>query len=227
MKVVNRVEFHCHTSLSKDCLVPPARLVDCAIRKGIDRLIITDHNTIAGAIAARELDPARVIIGEEIMTTQGELLAAFVQSEIPAGLTPAETISRLRDQGAFISVSHPFDHHRKGAWHERDLLVIAPLVDAIEIYNSRCTEPKHNVMAREFAQNHNLAGTVGSDAHTCWELGRSTQLLPEFDSADGLRRNIRQSHYDTRWSPPWIHLTSRYAVLRKRLRGRLDTPPAA
>jgi predicted metal-dependent phosphoesterase TrpH len=227
MSDVNRVEFHCHTSLSKDCLVPPGHLVQCATRKGIDRLIITDHNTIKGAIAAQELDPGRVIIGEEIMTTQGELLAAFVTSEIPAGLTPADTIDRLREQGAFISVSHPFDHHRKGAWLEEELLKIAPLVDAIEIYNSRCTEPRHNVMAREFARQHNLAGTVGSDAHTCWELGRSVQLLEDFNTADDLRRIIRQSQYSTRWSPPWIHLSSRYAVLRKRLRRLLDTPPAA
>jgi predicted metal-dependent phosphoesterase TrpH len=227
MTLVHRVEFHCHTALSKDCLVPPARLVECAVRKGIDRLIITDHNTTAGALLAQELDRTRVIVGEEIMTTQGELLAAFVHAEIPPGLTPAETISRLRDQGAFISVSHPFDVHRKGAWREPDLLEILPFVDAIEIYNSRCTEPRHNRLALEFAQRHDLAGTVGSDAHTCWELGRSTQILPEFGTADDLRRIIRQAEYATRWSPPWIHLTSRYAVLRKRVNSLLDTPSSA
>ena len=151
MLAMLRVEFHCHTSLSKDCLVPPGRLLQCAVAKGIERLVITDHNTIAGAVTARDQDPARVIVGEEIMTTQGELLAAFVLSEIPPGLTPVETISRLRDQGAFITVSHPFDAHRHGAWRQRDLLEILPLVDAIEIFNSRCLEPRHNVMAHDFA----------------------------------------------------------------------------
>jgi predicted metal-dependent phosphoesterase TrpH len=227
MAAMLRVEFHCHTSLSKDCLVPPARLVQCAIRKGIDRLIITDHNTISGALAARQQDPVRVIIGEEIMTTQGELLAAFVRSEIPPGLTPAETIARLKYQGAFISVSHPFDAHRKGAWREPDLLAILPFIDAIEIYNSRCMQPRHNAMAQDFAARHALAGTVGSDAHTCWELGRSTQLLPEFDTADDLRRVIGASQYATRWSPPWVHFTSRYAVWHKHFRRMLDTPHRA
>ena len=225
MEDVLRVEFHCHTSFSKDCLVTPDRLALCAVDKGIDRLVITDHNTIAGALAAKRLDPGRVIVGEEIMTTKGELLAAFVTAEIPAGLTPAEAISRLRDQGAFISVSHPFDLHRKGAWREADLLDIAPLVDAIEIYNSRCTEPHHNFLAREFAERLGLAGTVGSDAHTCWELGRSTQLLPDFASAGELEHLIRQAQYSTRWSPPWIHLTSRYAVWRKGLVHLLDMLP--
>lgn len=226
MLSVVRLEFHCHTIFSKDCLVLPERLVQCAMEKGIDRLVITDHNTIAGAVLAREKYPERVVVGEEIMTTQGELLAAFVSAEIPAGLTPQEAIARLRQQGAFISVSHPYDVHRKGGWREPDLLEILPLIDAIEVFNSRCTEPRHNVMAQRFADLHGLAGTVGSDAHTCWELGRATQLLPPFETAEELRRVIRQAAYTTRWSPPWIHLTSRYAVWRKRLM-RLDTPPPA
>ena len=129
------VEFHSHTNASKDSLTPPADLIAAARRKGIDRLIITDHNTIAGARVAQVLDPELVIVGEEIMTTRGEILASFVTEEIPPFLSPAETIRRLKDQGAFISVSHPFDRLRSGAWREEDLLEILPQVDAIEVYN--------------------------------------------------------------------------------------------
>src|SRR5215471_14927906 len=107
------VEFHCHTNVSKDSLTRPADLVAAARRKGIDRLIITDHNTTAGARTAQALDPELVIVGEEIMTTKGEILAAFVTEEIPPYLSPAKTIQRLKEQGAFISVSHPFDKLRK------------------------------------------------------------------------------------------------------------------
>ena len=113
-----RVEFHCHTIFSKDSLTRPRDLVETCRRKGIDRVIVTDHNSIAGAQAAQVLDPELVIVGEEIMTTRGEILAAFVQDEIPAGLSPQETIHRLKEQGAFISVSHPFDKLRSGGWKE-------------------------------------------------------------------------------------------------------------
>ena len=106
------VEFHSHTIYSKDSLSSPEKILAACRRKGIDRIVITDHNTTCGALAAQALDPQRVIIGEEIMTTQGELLAAFIQEEIPPGLTPMQTIERLKEQGAFISVSHPFDHYR-------------------------------------------------------------------------------------------------------------------
>ncbi len=212
-----RTEFHCHTVYSKDSLTPPARLVDACRRKGIDRVIVTDHNAIGGARDAQALDPERVIIGEEVMTTRGEILAAFVREEIPPGLSPGETIARLRAQGAFISVSHPFDQMRPGGWTRGDLLDITPLVDAIEVFNSRCMLPEFNHRAREFAEEHGLAGTVGSDAHATFELGRSVLLLEPFTDADGLRNVIRTGIPKTRASPPWFHLVSRYAKYRKQI----------
>lgn len=213
------VEFHCHTVFSKDSLTRPRDLVETCRRKGIDRVIVTDHNTIAGARAAHALDPERVIVGEEIMTTRGEILAAFVTEEIPKGLTPKETIRRLKDQGAFISVSHPFDRWRSGAWQEGDLVEILSEVDAIEVYNSRCMLPRFNQEAQQFAEKHHLAGTVGSDAHVTFELGQSLMVLEPFGDADGLRSVIRRGIPKVRRSPAWVRLTSRYAVLYKKVKG--------
>ena len=184
--------------------------------------MVTDHNTIAGAQAAQVLDPERVIVGEEILTTKGEILAAFVTREIPPYLSPQETIGRLRDQGAFISVSHPFDRFREGGWREDDLLAILPLVDAIEVFNSRCMDRRFNVEARAFAEKHNLAGTVGSDAHAAFELGRSVLLLDPFEGSDGLREVIGRGIPYTKPSPPWFLFASRYAVIRKKLNPSLD-----
>jgi predicted metal-dependent phosphoesterase TrpH len=214
-----KVEFHCHTIYSKDSLTRPQDLVETCRRKGIDRVVVTDHNTIAGARAAHTLDPRRVIVGEEIMTTRGEILAAFVTEEIPSGLTPKETIHRLQDQDAFISVSHPFDRWRNGAWQEEDLLEILPDVDAIEVYNSRCMLPRFNWEARQFADEHHLAGTVGSDAHTAFELGQSLMELAPFEGPDGLRSVIRTGIPKVKPSPAWVRLTSRYAVLYKKVKG--------
>ena len=213
------VEFHCHTIYSKDSLTRPADLVKTCRRKGIDRVVVTDHNTIAGARAAQVIDPELVIVGEEIATTRGEILAAFVTEEIPKELTPQETIRRLKAQGAFISVSHPFDLGRNGHWREEDLLEILPEVDAIEVYNSRCMQPQFNEEARLFAEKHHLAGTVGSDAHAAFELGRSLLRLEPFEDPEGLRNVIRKGIPTVQWSPPWVHLVSRYAVVYKKLKG--------
>jgi len=213
------VEFHCHTSASKDSLTSPQKLVDTCRRKGIDRVIITDHNAIAGARAAHLLDPELVIVGEEILTTNGEILAAYVNQEIPPFLSPKETIKLLKDQGAFISVSHPFDRFRTGGWREDDLLEIIPDVDAIEVFNSRCMNPNFNRLAREYAEELNIPGTVGSDAHAAFELGRSLLLLDQFEGPDEMRRVIRRGVPQVKWSPPWFHLTSRYASLYKKIVG--------
>jgi hypothetical protein len=216
------VEFHCHTRYSKDSLTPPERLVKVCRRKGIDRVIVTDHNSIAGARAAQALDPELVIVGEEIFTTRGELLAAFVTEEVPAGLSPQETIHRLKGQGAFISVSHPFDVQRGGHWDQADLLEILPQLDAIEVFNSRCWSPEFNRQAQQFAEQHDVPGTVGSDAHAALELGRAVLLLEPFQGPEELRSVIRQGIPEVRWSPPWFHLISRYAVLLKGLKAGLD-----
>lgn len=210
------VEFHCHTDASKDSLTRPADLIKMARKKGIDRLVVTDHNSTAGAFEAQALDPQLIIVGEEIMTTKGEILAAYVTEEIPAGLPPQETIKILKAQGAFISVSHPFDRLRKGGWLEEDLLEIIEDVDAIEIFNARCMNPLFNVQAKAFAEKYDLAGTVGSDAHAAFEVGTSVMVLEQFEGAEGMRKAIKQAKYKTRLSPWWVHLFSRYASMRKR-----------
>jgi predicted metal-dependent phosphoesterase TrpH len=209
------IDFHCHTIFSKDSLTKPEWLVAVARRKKLDRVIVTDHNSIAGALAAHALDPERIIVGEEIMTSQGEILAAFVTEEIPRGLSPAETIQRLRDQGAFISVSHPFDSWRNGAWKLEDLLEITSFVDAIEVFNARCTNAVDNQRAAEFALENHLPGTAGSDAHAAFELGKARLVLPQFAGADELRKVISQGQVMGGMSPVWVHITSWYARWRK------------
>jgi hypothetical protein len=213
-----RVEFHCHTIFSKDSLTRPADLVKYCQLKGIDRVIVTDHNTLRGAQEAYQIDPGRVIIGEEIMTRSGEILAAFVQEEIPGGLQAKEALQLLRQQNAFISISHPFDLIRGGHWNPDDLEEILPLVDAIETFNARCWRKRYNQQAENFARQHQIPATVGSDAHTLIELGRATLLLPDFNNPNDLRQVIRMGQPQVRLSGGWVHLASRFASWRKQYR---------
>jgi predicted metal-dependent phosphoesterase TrpH len=217
MEPVWRVEFHCHTRYSKDSLTPPQKLVEACRKKNLDRVVITDHDTIQGAREAQKIDPELVIVGEEILTQEGELLAAFVKDEIPPLLSAEETIRRLRDQEAFISVSHPFDRLRKGHWQPDDLERIVPQVDAIEVFNARCLMIHHNQLAAEFAQEHQLPGTAGSDAHTIFELGKVSMLLPPFKDRAGLKNSLEQASIQGSLSAPWVHFSSRFAVWYKQI----------
>jgi len=211
-----RVDLHCHTYRSRDSLVKPESLLEACRRKGIDRLVISDHNTIRGALECHNLDAKRVIIGEEVMTQAGELLGIFVTEEVPPGLPPMEAVRRLHAQGAFISISHPFDVYRKGHWQKEQLLEILPYVDAIETFNARCLRAEFNRQAEAFAREQQIAGTVGSDAHAAFEVGRACLRLAEFHDRESLRQALSSAQAYTRLSPPWVHLVSRYAKWRKR-----------
>lgn len=219
------VDLHSHTFWSKDSLTRFETILRLCDQRGIDRIAITDHNSTAGARALKALAPERVIVGEEIMTTQGEILAYYVQETVPAGLTPAETIRRLRAQGAVISVSHPFDRLRKGAWREEDLLRIVEQVDAIEIFNARCLFPQDNARAAAFAAQHGLRGTAGSDGHTAPEYGRAlTRLRPFADTPQDFLAALSDAGYLQRLSGFHVHFGSSAAKWSRRL-GFVPRPP--
>jgi hypothetical protein len=211
------VDLHSHTLWSKDCVTSFETIIRLCQRRGIDRIAITDHNTAEGALRMQQLAPDLVIPGEEIMTTQGEILAYFVRESVPAGLSPQETIRRLRDQGAVISVSHPFDRFRKGAWEEADLLGIADQVDAIEVFNARCILAQNNDQAAAFAQRHGLLGTAGSDAHIGPEYGTAMTQLRPFVGASDFLAALHEATFVKRLSHPYVHLGSKVAKWSKKL----------
>lgn len=218
MTVTWQVELHSHTLWSKDCVTGFDTIINLCRKRGIDKIAITDHNTAEGALEMQRIAPELVIVGEEIMTTQGELLAYFVRETIPAGLSPDETIQRLRDQGAVISVSHPMDRLRKGAWQEEDLLRIVDKVDALEIFNARCVFAEDNDRALAFAPEHQLIGTVGSDAHIRPEYGRAMTVMRPFgnDPEDFLDA-LRTADYIKRLSGHYVHFGSTTAKWAKKL----------
>lgn len=210
-------DFHTHTIYSPDSLMTSGKLVETAQRKGIDRVVVTDHNTIEGALEAAIQAPELIIVGEEIDTTDGEILAIFVSNEIEPGLPPMDVIQRLRAQDAFISISHPFDPTRKGGWRVEALLEIVPYIDAIETFNARSLFPWYNWRADRFAREHELPATYGSDAHAAFELGRGSLWVPYFEDTASLQENLSKAVSPRLiLSPPWVHLTSRYAVWAKR-----------
>jgi predicted metal-dependent phosphoesterase TrpH len=214
-----KIECHCHSDYSHDSLSKVDDLIKTARKRGLDKLILTDHNTIEGALLAQKRAPDLIIVGEEIKTTIGEFLAFFVKEAIPKNLTPKEVINRLKAQDAFISVSHPFDQLRYG-WPLADLNQIRPHVDALEVFNSRSLTANVNNQALAYAERYHLAGTVGSDAHTLPEVGRSYLELPPFEDAAGLRQAIQQANKVCVYSTAFVRAGSTYARLVKKIRSK-------
>jgi len=217
-----KIELHSHTIYSKDSLTRIGNLQEICRKRGIDKIAITDHNTAQGALAAAKLYPMLVIPGEEVMTTKGELLSWYIKEEVPRGLSPEETIDRLRDQGAVIGVAHPFDRYRSGAWELDDLLTIVDLVDAIEVFNSRCIHNEDNVKALEFAKEHGKLMTCGSDAHILSEYGKALMVVPPFaNNAEEFRKALTNADRQETLSSFLVHFGSTYAKWLKRFRPSL------
>jgi predicted metal-dependent phosphoesterase TrpH len=116
-----------------------------------------------------------------------------------------------------ISVSHPFDRLRGGAWDEEDLLKIIDRVDAIEVFNARCMIPSDNDRAIAFAALHKLTGTAGSDAHTPTEYGRAMTRMMPFEGPSDFLASLQQAEYIKRLSPQYVHFGSKAAKWMKKL----------
>ena len=174
-----RVDMHLHTHHSFDCLsrIPDvlARAADC----GLDRIVVTDHNQIRGALEARDMDPARVIVGEEVKTREGfDIIGIFLEELIPRDTPARETCERIRAQGGVVYIPHPFDGSRAGGLAMLDSL--ADMIDVVEVHNARCWPTSANARALAWAQQKEKPMGSGSDAHTLREIGRGYVEVPAF-----------------------------------------------
>ena len=213
-----KVDLHSHTIYSKDCLTRTAALIDHARQVGLTKIAVTEHNRLDGALRAKELAPDLVIVGEEIKTTHGEIIAYFLTEEVPRGLSPQETIDRLRAQGAVISIPHPLDSLRSSAMGLENVLKIIDQVDALEVLNARCVKGKDNEAAAELAKKYGKLATAGSDAHILFEVGHCYLEMPAFeDNAQSFLQALQSAQPTGQISPFWPHLMSTYAKIRKRI----------
>jgi predicted metal-dependent phosphoesterase TrpH len=204
-------DLHVHTNYSEsglacDGTAPPERLVDLAEEYGHSFIAITDHDTIASSVRGKEHAlkqgyNVEVIVGAEISTTQGHILALNLQENIPFWSDPTETVRKIHSQGGLAISAHPF-YSLTSSLGEQGLKQVAfdqdPDVywDGMEVFNAGANDfrlyewVRHftdgNRVARRFytsRESENLYGAAvgGSDTHTS-RIGRAvTSIPPEMD----------------------------------------------
>ena len=212
-----KADLHVHTSHSVDGCMSPVEVVHLSRSRGLGALAITDHNTIAGALAVAELAPFPVIVGQEASTAEGELLGLFLEEEVPRDLLAEETVGLIKEQGGLAGVPHPFDRLRPESVRESTLSELAEQLDFVEGLNSRVTFFADNLRAHEFADRHGLPVTAGSDAHTAHELGRAYVELSAVGDGVQFLEQLRAGQMGGGLSPFWVHFLSIYARARRRL----------
>jgi predicted metal-dependent phosphoesterase TrpH len=190
-------DLHLHTKWSHDCIVEPSDLVTYAEAIGLGAIAVTDHNAIGGAHEASSLVDGReliVIPAEEVKTdTQGEVIGLFLEKQIPRGLSFADTIAAIREQGGLVYLPHPFDRLHAipdAATIHRHLADI----DVFEVYNARLLFDAYNDEAVRFAAKYNLTVGAGSDAHVLQGVGTGVMRMRRFDGPEEFLVSLRTAH---------------------------------
>jgi len=212
-----KADLHAHTHFSRDAVTSVTTFARRYQRAGIDCVAVSDHNNVDGALAVREIAPFRVIISEEIKSSEGEIIGLFLQETIRKGLTPEDTVRAIREQGGLVLVPHPFDRMRRSPLREEALLRILSDVDVIEVFNARTILPADNERARRLAEEHGKLMSSSSDAHTPWEIGLAYTELPPFEGPGDFLIALGKGTVVGRRSFIGFHALSTWAKIKWRL----------
>ena len=200
-----RADLHIHT-VASDGLADVVSIVEhVAARGGLDVIAITDHERVDAALAGRSIAqdrglPVDVIVGEEVTTLGGHLLALFIERRIRPYRTLGRTIAEVHDAGGIAIPAHPLVPYPLCAqgWVLRGLLddpdkAVRP--DALETFNPTALgRPWHDRVVR-FADDHGLARIGNSDAHALDAVGSGWTTFPGRTAAD-LRAAIEAGQTD-------------------------------
>ena len=195
----SRADLHIHT-VASDGTATVTEILDHVERQTDLRVIaITDHERIDAAVAARAIAAdrglrAEVVVGEEVTTLGGHLLALFIDRPIRPYRSLRSTIAAVHDAGGLAIPAHPLVPYPLCAqgWVLRRLIddpnaAVRP--DAIETFNpTSLGRPWHARVVR-FADDHRLAHIGNSDAHALDAVGSGWTTFPGVGAVD-LRRAI-------------------------------------
>ena len=169
---LKRFDLHIHSKYSYDSFLNPETIIKVAKRKGLNGVAVTDHGTIKGGLATREINKDvdfEVIVGSETETEYGDVLGLFLSREIRSGKF-TEVCEEIKAQGGLVVLAHPF---RKGKTLSESLL---QYIDFVEGFNARSPRSL-NLKAQELAKVFKMPVVAGSDAHMPFEIGRGRTLL--------------------------------------------------
>jgi len=181
-------DCHIHTDFS-DGLHSPREVVQAAARRGLPVIAVTDHDTLEGALRARDYSKARpdlgvdVIVGEEVSTLNGHVLGLFLAEFVPPRLTARRTVELIHRQGGLAVLAHPFNLYvgnAEGFPRAVDLMDDIPFDGFEAVNHGDALSFVANRKARRLADVYSLAALGSSDAHDSEFIGMACS---EFDGS--------------------------------------------
>ncbi len=177
-----KIDFHVHTYHSYDSINKPVDIIKKARKRGLDAIVVVDHETIKGGQETARLDSGEILIipSVEINTDIGDIVGLWVHEEIETR-EYHEVIEAIHNQGGIATLPHPYHKHNLPD-------DICEYVDLVEINNARAMADR-NKLAHELAERHNMPTCSGSDAHFGWEIGNA---YTEFEDTPGSRDELKK-----------------------------------
>src|SRR5581483_4025036 len=128
----------------------------------LEAVAVTDHNTIEFALKSKQQLGDALIVGEEISTTDGDIIGLYLKEKVASGLSARQAASAIREQGGLVYVPHPFERTRKRL-NKKTLDQITNQIDIGEVFNGRALG--WSKKAVRWAVRHGKAAAASSDAH--------------------------------------------------------------
>ena len=200
-----KLDLHTHSIISPDGGID-ADQYEALLKEGIiDCVAITDHNETTFAKDLHNKLGEKVIVGEEIMTRDGEMIGLFLKKTIPSALSAKETLERIHDQEGLVYIPHPFEIFRKGIQKEVVLQIISE-VDIFETFNGRGAVRGKTKEAQEFGVEHGLVGAASSDAHGYYGIGRTFSIINELPTKATLKKLLQTGNLQKKYAPMMSYL---------------------
>jgi len=220
-----RADLHVHTPASDGVSTVEEILAFVLGQTQLDVVGIADHERVDAALAAREIARARdlpfeVVVGEEVSTRGGHLLAVFIEERIPPLRSLRESIALVHEQGGLAIPAHPLFPYPMctQAWMLRRLLASKdPRVrpDALEAFNpTTFGRPVHRRVVA-FAAEHDMPAVGGSDAHEASSVGKGWTTFPG-STAEELRAAILEGR--TGWHGSFHGTAAQLPTFTRQLR---------
>jgi predicted metal-dependent phosphoesterase TrpH len=215
--------FHIHTDYSEDSNLSLDQLLAEARERGVGCVAVTDHDSVEGArkLARIAGDDLRVIIGEEISTSDGHLIGLFLRDFVEPGMSVRRTAEAIREQGGLVVVPHPFNRLFDCSLGDR-VYDILDLIDIVEVANAQNLSPLPNRRAGAFARRHGLPAIVGSDVHHRGYLDSCYQMMRSSDGPADFIASLRTAQPHVKSHPLSYFFHMALLVVRERL--GLDLP---
>jgi predicted metal-dependent phosphoesterase TrpH len=222
--MTGRADLHIHT-LASDGVSSVADILDFAQNTAqLDVIAITDHERVDAAHAARAMAIARgmrlqVIVGEEVTTRGGHVIALFIEERIRPWGSLKSTVARIHDQGGLAIIAHPLVPYPlcASARSIQRLLAEQDRIyhpDGIEAFNPTTASMRWATRAPAFIEKAGVAALGASDAHRAEHVGHALTTF-EGTSADQLREAIMAR--STGWEGSKHEWKTQFATFRRQM----------